>query len=266
MKAKQTIFLILEGALILVAIAVIYVLGFMQVKPTKVYRFVNELPANSIITVKDIESVEIPYSAVTPDFELDQKNLVGQAVKSEVYPGEYVFKAQLKDSSKLTAFDTLDLSDKVKVAIPINNLSQAVGGLLNSGDVVDLYYTSTYQELGNDSLEGSYYTTRFMEKVVIYKVLNETANESKNDVEVNTGKPPKTDEKTGEVIANEGDIAHVVVAVTAEQALEIQTRLKTGTISMVGRFEDTINKEVSDFILSPADGVEYGFSSVEKEN
>lgn len=262
MKAKQLIFLILEGLLILVCIGVVYFLGFMQVQPTAVYRFTKALPANTIITSSDVEMVEIPYSAVTTDFVVLEEDLIGQATKSAVYPGQYVFSAQLKDADTLTAFDALDLSDKVKVAIPVPELSQAVGGLLNSGDVVDLYYTAGYEELGDAATEGSFYTTRFMEEVVVYKVLNETANETSNDIE--TGKT-QLDPETGEVAPNLGDIAHVVVAVTAEQALEIQTRLKTGSISMVGRFEETINQPIQDFILSPGDGVEHGFGSVEKE-
>lgn len=227
MKAKQIIFLILEGVLILACIGVIYFLGFMQVQPTAVYRFTKALPANSVITYSDVEKIEIPYSAVTADFVVLEEDVIGQATKSEVYPGQYVFTAQLKDADELTAFDALDLSDKVKVAIPVNKLSQAVGGLLNSGDVVDLYYTASYKEAGDSKVEGSFYTTRFMEEVVIYKVLNETANESTNNIE--TGEVKKNPE-TGEVVANAGDIAHVVVAVTAEQALEIQTRLSTGSI------------------------------------
>ena len=263
MKAKQVIFLILEGLLILACIGVIYFLGVMQVQPTKVYRFTKALPANTVITYSDVEAIEIPYSAVTTDFVVLEEDLIGQATKSEVYPGQYVFTAQLKDAEELTAFDALDLSDKVKVTLPISNLSQAVGGLLNSGDVVDLYYTAAYEKSGDAVSNGSFYTTRFMEEVVIYKVLNGTANETHNNIE--TGEVEKNPE-TGEVVANVGDIAHVVVAVTAEQALEIQTRLKTGSISMIGRFDETINKPVQDFILSPGDGVEYGFSSVEKEN
>lgn len=263
MKARQIIFLVLEGILILASVGVVYFLGFMQVQPTTVYRFTKAIPANTPITASDVEAVEIPYSAVTTDFIVSEKDLLGQATKSDVYPGQYILSAQLKPDTELTAFDSLDLKDKVKVAIPIESLSQAVGGLLNSGDLVDLYYTASYAELGDESLDGSYYTTRFMEDVVIYKVLNDTANESQNSIE--SGKV-SYDEETGEVIPNTGEIAHVIVAVTAEQALEIQTRLQTGRISLVGRFDETVNTPVQDFILSPGDGVEYGFSSVEKEN
>lgn len=262
MKAKQIVFLMLEGLLVLVCVGVVYFLSITQVKPTTVYRFTKPLAANKVITKSDIEAVEIPYSAVTTDFVLNEKDIIGQATKSEVYPGEYAFTAQLKKATELTAFDSLDLTDKVKVAIPIKDLHQAVGGLLNSGDVVDLYYTAPYVELGEKSTDGAFYTTRFMEEVVVYKVLNDTANEAKNDIE--TG--DKTiDPDTKQPIPNEGDLSMVLLAVTAEQALEIQTRLSTGTISIIGRFDETITTPVQDFVITPGDGVEFGFETIEEE-
>ena len=262
MKGKQMVFLMLEGLLVVGCAGAVYFLSSTQVNPTVVYRFTKAIPANKIITESDVEAVKIPYSAVTSDFVVSEKDIIGQATKSEVYPGEYALTAQLKKASELTAFDSLDLSDKVKVAIPISDLHQAVGGLLNSGDVVDLYYTAPYAELGDESTEGSFYTTRFMEEVVVYKVLTETANEAKNNIE--TGDVVK-DPETGQVIPNEGNVSVVVVAVNAEQALEIQTRINTGTISLVGRFNETVNTPVQDFIMMPGDGVENGFETVEEE-
>lgn len=224
-----------------------------QVKPTQVYQYKNLLTEGTIIEASDLQVVEVPHDALTEDFIRveDRSSIIGQALTSDVYPGEYAIKSRLVNPENLDPFSDMDLSEYVKVVIPISNAS-AAGGMVNAGDLVDLVYMK--------EINGTYYSTRFMSEVLVYKVLDGSSNEVTNNLE----KGEIEYDENGEPIGNAGNATMLVCAVKQDEALEIMTRLQTGSIHAIGRFDDTITKEdLQDFYMGAPVQQEMGRADIE---
>ena len=264
MKGSKLLITILE--LILLAIFVVGLLVTMnsRVKPTLVYQYSRFLAEGSVIEVTDLQEVKIPHEAVTSDFILKAEDVIGKAVISDVYPQEYVVKPQLSTPENLDVFSSMDLKDYVKVVIPVTNATLG-GGLINSGDKVDLVFVGKGESLFSNSDDEEHkevtYATRFMTDVLVYKVMSASANEVTNNVE--SGIVQLDSEKNE--IPNTGDAAYVVCAVKQDQMLEIMTRLTKGEIHVISRFDETESKEdLKDFYIGVPGTVILGEGELEK--
>lgn len=261
MKGSKIVITILELALVVLFIVGVLVVTNNQIQPTLVYQYTNKLVAGTVIAASDLQEVKIPKEAITPDFILDAEEVIGKAVITDAYPGEYVIKSRLSEPEDLDVFASMDLEDYVKVVIPVTNAT-AGGGLINSGDTVDLVFVGEGdQMLSGEDNEPVTYATRFMSDVLVYKVLNGSANEVTNNVE---GGPINRDED-GQEIPNTGDAAFIVCAVTQDQMLEIMTRLSKGEIHVVSRFEETVTQEdLKDFYIGTPGTAIMGETEMEK--
>lgn len=265
MKGSKLIITILELALLVLFIVGILIMTNAQVQPTLAYQYTNHLTAGTEITASDLQEVKIPKEAITSDFVLNPEEVIGKATISDVYPGEYVINSHLSDPEDLDIFASMDLEDYVKVVIPVTNAT-AGGGLINSGDTVDLVFIGEGEAMfsaedSDEDKDSVVYATRFMSDVLVYKVLNATANEVTNNVE---GGPIEYDEEGAE-IPNAGDAAFVVCAVTQDQMLEIMARLNKGEIHVVSRFDETVTTEdLKDFYIGLPGKVIMGETEMEK--
>lgn len=241
-KGKKTIAILLEIALLIGLAGGFYMLQQKQIAPTTVYQYSRNLSESTVITSNDIVQVTIPSDAVTSTMVLDPNAIVGKAVDSDVYAGDYITKSALIDKKDIDIFSTMDLSNYRQVAIEISR-QECVGGNLSSGDTVDLAYiaNANAKQNNSDNTLSFTYSTIFMEDVLVYKVLTSTGDEYVNQTE-----GPVYDEN-GNRISSTPSI--VILAVTADQSEEILARQSTGKIKLVGRFETSQDTETTGYIM-----------------
>ena len=261
MKGSKLLITILELTLLAIFVVGLLITMNSRVKPTLVYQYSRFLAEGSVVELGDLQEVKIPHEAVTSDFVLKAEDIIGKAVISDVYPQEYVVKPQLSTPENLDVFASMDLKDYVKVVIPVSNATLGAG-LINSGDTVDLVFVGKGDTLfSNQEDVNATYATRFMTDVLVYKVMNGSANEVTNNVESGITKP----DSEGNIIPNTGDAAYVVCAVKQDQMLEIMTRLTKGEIHVISRFDDTESKEgLKDFYMGTPGTVILGEGELEK--
>lgn len=237
---KKTIAIILEFAILIAIAGGFYYLQQTQLQPTTVYQYNRDLGESTVISSSDIVQVTIPHDAVTSTMVLDPNEIVGKAVGSEVYSGDYVTKKALIDPEDIDIFSVMDLSNYRQIAIEVSR-QDCVGGNLSSGDTVDLGYISrTATTEGTEQLSFTYSTT-FMKDVLVYKVLTGTGDEY-----VNQTNGPVYD-KDGNKVASTPAI--VILAVTADQAEEILARQSTGEVKLIGRFATSENTETTGYTV-----------------
>lgn len=237
---KKTIAIILEFALLVALAGGFYYLQQKQIQPTTVYQYNRDLSEATIISSSDIAQVTIPHDAVTSTMVLDPNEIVGKAVNSDVYSGDYITNKVLIEPEDVDVFATMDLSNYRQIAIEVSR-QDCVGGNLSSGDTVDLGYiarSSTTE--GNENLTFTYSTT-FMKDVLVYKVLTGTGEEYVNQTQ------GAVFDKDGNRVSSTPGI--VILAVTADQAEEILARQSTGTIKLIGRFDTSENTETTGYTM-----------------
>lgn len=216
-----------------------------EVQPTEVYQFKHDLEANTKVTKDDLKVVTVPASAVTKDFAVDAKDVVGKYVSTDVFADTYVYKQALVEKDDLDPFKSLDLSKLRTISIPVN-LETASAGQIKKGDKVDLMFTGE----GEKDNKSFIYSKVFLQNVYVYSVTTDegyayvdTSNVSKSEAE--EGKEGKKISTSAE----DGSLANVTLAVTLEQAEEISARLKSGEVRLLGRFDDSESYETLGYVV-----------------
>lgn len=275
MALKRLIVLISQIVTIIVLVAGLFILTKKQVSPITVYQFTGDIKANTEVTAADFKAITIPKTAVTADFVLRASDLqdymidteTNQAgsyvVSTDVFEGQYVTKQLLVPSEKRDLLKELDLTNYRQMAIPVS-LSTAVGGWINKGETVDLAYLS--QGKGKNS-ENFTYSTLFMQDVLVNDILTGGGYQyvsvySDLYEDMYSTWDGKVETQPTE---NTSDMAYLIVTVTTEQALELTTRMKTGQISVMRRFEQSKNQEINDYIIGDQGEISTGQGVVEVE-
>lgn len=248
MKKKRTLIL---GLQVLLLVGTIF--GFMwytknEVEPVKVYVFNSSLSANSKISESDVKAVSIPASAVTGSFALNPEEFVGKYVGMDVMAGTFVYDAQIVEEGNLDPFESMDLTKYRKISLPISYV-EGFGGDIMRGDQVDLIFTGQGKTKDESGSESTFqYSKAFLQDVVVYSV---TTSDGYNYLSpVNGG--GETDSETGEAIStttSTDEMSVITLAVTLDQAEEIAARMETGTIRLVGRFQENESYETLGFVL-----------------
>lgn len=240
MKKNKTVAVILEFGVLAALAGGFYTLQQKQVEPTVVYQYNRDLAEATIISSSDIVQVTIPADAVTSTMVLNPNDIIGKAVDSDVYSGDYITNKVLIDPEDIDIFATMDLSDYRQIAIEVSR-QDCVGGNLSSGDTVDLGYIAKGSATEGEEALSFTYTTTFMKDVLVYKVLTGSGDEYVNQTE-----GPVYD-KDGNRAAGSPGI--VILAVTADQAEEILARQTTGSIKLIGRFDTSENTETTGYVM-----------------
>lgn len=259
MKKGNMVSLVIYVVIIIIAALAFFVLQQQQVAPTKVYVWATDCAETKVITMDDIKEVTIPADAVTEEMILVNQrakdangnevsaleaHVLGKMVNTGVYAGEYVTPNALVAKEDIDPFKVMDLSGYRKYALGTSAI-QAVGGNIEAGNVVDLIITvkGTTQDENGKGVEWTY-SKVFMENVLVYKVLTSDGSDYKDhikheDVEYST---PST----------------LILAVTPSQIEEIKARESLGTISFIGRFDDSVDAESKGFTIEVGeDGIEF---------
>lgn len=258
MKKGNTISIIIMVVIVIVAALAFFTLQQSQVEPTKVYVWAVDAHETKVITIEDVVEKTIPADAVTEDMIKvnDKVNMngnvvsaleayvLGKMVNTAVYSGEYVTANALVTKEDIDPFKLMDLSGYRKYAMGTGTI-QAVGGNIEAGDVIDLIIT--VQGQGTDE-EGEpinwTYTKIFMENVLVYKVLTGSGDDYIDHIEHEDAAytTPST----------------LILAVTPAQLEEIKSRESIGTISFIGRFDDSVDAESNGFTVEIGnDGIEF---------
>lgn len=251
-KNKKLIVLILQLALMGVFVMGTYTFSQKELKLTTVYQFAEKMNANAEIEISDLRKVSIPESAVGKGFltekeyrEIENGNKV---VATKVEAGQYVYSNQIIDSDKVDPFEKIDLSKYRKVTIPVS-YATAVSGEISKGDRVDLAFRG---ELESDNGDATY-STVFMQNVLVYSVNTSDGFEYVEHTQVKKSQMSTTDE-SGEGVSTtdyENPIALVTLAVPMQDVEEIITRAGLGEITIIGRFDTSVDTDAPGFYLGP---------------
>lgn len=243
MKTKK-----LASTLIQVGLLVLFAGGFVflqktQVAPKEVYTFSRDIPVNTVIQEGDLKKTYIPNDGVQSNFVLNKDEIVGKAVTTKVFTGQYVVNQQLINPEEADPFEKIDLSNLRKITVPVE-ASSAVGGNIKKGDRVDVQFigeTKSKSENGNDKVT---YTKTFLQDVLVYNVIDDGGKKYIDQTEGNS----QMLNENGEAVES-GEIAVVTLAVTPEQADEIATRMSAGTINLIGRFSESTQGASNGFTI-----------------
>lgn len=239
-KSKKTVAILLESVILVGLAGGFYTLQQKQIAPTTVYQYSRDLTESTIITSSDISQVTIPADAVTSKMVIDPNEIIGKAVDTNVYAGDYISSNALIEAKDIDVFATMDLSNYRQIAIEVSR-QDCVGGNLSSGDTVDLAYIARGNATEENENLAFTYSTTFMKDVLVYKVLTSNGEEYVNQTE-----GPVYDADGNKISSTPGI---VILAVTADQAEEILARQSTGTVKLVGRFEASEDTDTTGYIM-----------------
>lgn len=239
-KSRKTVTILIEAAVLIIFAGGFYTVQQKQIEPTTVYQYSRDLKESTVITSSDIAQVTIPADALTSKMIVNPDDVIGKAIDSDVYAGDYITSGPLIEPEEIDVFATMDLSNYRQIAIEVSR-QDCVGGNLESGDTVDLGYIARGSATeGTENLSFTYSTT-FMKDVLVYKVLTSTGDEY-----VNQTQGPVYDKDGNRITSTPGI---VILAVTADQAEEILARQSTGTVKLIGRFGASEDTDTTGYIM-----------------
>lgn len=255
MKKKRIIIFLLQAVLAVGIATYFYSYVQDQVKPTEVYVYSKSLSSSEPVSVA---IKEIPSSAIQPGMikvnEKKKSELENKFVNVDVQKGHFVYESQLAEEGEVDIFETMDLSKYRKVSLPISYVD-GFGGDIKRGDKVDLIFVSEGEKESEDALTSSTskftYAKTFLQDVLVYNVVT-----GKGDKFLSHAEREKLQQEAGEEesesIAVEGstdELAVITLAVTLDQAEEIEARRNAGIIAFAGRFDENESYETLGYIL-----------------
>lgn len=243
MKKKRIIILALQVVIILVSVFMLNNYVKNQIKPTEAYVYAKNInDSTKPLKENDIKKVVIPKQAINKSFALNEKEILDMCVDSKVKAGQYIYKNQLIKLEEVDIFKTLDLSKYRKISLPITFVDSLAGNI-KKGDKVDLVYTSSGSTTGEDSSSFNY-SKVFMQDVLIYSV--NTSEGYQYEDRSDYSKDDYTEEKSSN---DKQNIQSITLAVTLEQAEEIEVRTNTGKVRLLGRFDDSKTYNTLGYVL-----------------
>lgn len=250
MKKKKVIILFLQ-LLVIVGFSIsFYAYVQKEINPVPVYVFNKNMDVNTVLTAADMKQVEVPAKAVSPQFVRDLKEIEGKYLASKAFSGQYVYKDMMIEKDDVNPFESMDLSKYRKISMPIN-LVEGLAGNLQKGDKVDLVFTGQGEKDKGAASETFLYSKVFLQDVYVYSVSTEEgfAFTDKSDI---TKSEAISGPTNGQEISTDDasdKLAVLTLAVTLNEAEEITTRMKSGQVKILGRFEDSKSYQSVGFVL-----------------
>ena len=239
-KAKGVITVLFTSIFVMLFVWGIDIYVNRQIQPTLVYEFARDIPVNSKIEASDLRSVQIPKSAVKSSMILNPDEIIGKYNNTQVYEGEYVIQDKLVDKEDIDPFESMDLSKLRLITIPADYTS-ALGGDIKRGDRIDLIYVG--EETKGDK-EFTYSKT-IMTNVLVYATNTEDGYKYVNKAQSIKGESYEGEDYNS---SETGGLGSITLAVTLPQAEEISSRMKTGSIQIIGRFAESEDYETSGYV------------------
>jgi len=244
-KSSKIALTVIQFALVILFAGGFYYVTQNAMQPVGVYKLSQDIPMNSKIGPTDFKRVEVPKDAVTPDMVTNIDELVDLHASTRLFADQYATKDMFVEQEELDPFEVVDLSKMRKLTIPASYVD-AIGGNIKYGDSIDLVYVDE-----GETSEGEVYTYSriFMQDVLVYSVTTDDGFKYHDRTDRTKGAVSSSAEGEETTIEDTGDLAQITLAVTPDQAEEIATRMKKGTIKVVGRFNESTNQEPAGFII-----------------
>ena len=246
MKKNKLAFTLIQAGLLVVFAGGFLFLTKTQVKPTTVYEFSRDIPSKTVITDGDLVKVAIPSDAVTSSMVQSKKDIVGKALTSDAFKGQYIIEQQLVNKEKIDPFKKMDLTNYRKISIPVK-METAVGGNLKKGDKVDLTFIKkgTAEDKNVSSGNEFTYAKTFLQDVLVYNVVDDGGRRYVDQTEGNELKGDEDSNKPNK----SGELKIITLAVTSQQAEEVYARLEAGKIGIVGRFDGSSDNNTKGYTV-----------------
>lgn len=215
--------------------------------PVTVYRIAQDIPLNSKIGLSDFKRTTIPSDAYSDDMITDPTEYVDLHASTNLFANQFAIDAMFVESDNVDPFEINDLTNLRKVSIPATYVD-ALGGNVAYGDRVDLVY------VGNgETKEGTEYTysKTFLQGALVHAVTTEDGYRFIDHSDRAEGQPTVRSENASDEVdtIEPGNLAQITLAVTPAQAEEIATRLNTGTIQIIGRFNESKDSESAGYVI-----------------
>jgi len=218
-----------------------------EVQPVDVFVYNKDLDVNTQITASDITKVSVPSKAVTKDFALDPKEVVGKYVQTQVFANQFVYDKQLVDEGETDPFESMDLAKLRKISLPISYV-EGFGGNISRGDKVDLVFTGQGTKQDETGMEQTFrYSKVFLQDVYVYGVTTDDGYQFQDRTQTSGVVEDETEQI--DTTSSSSELAVLTLAVTLEQAEEIRARMSSGEVSFLSRFDDNESYETLGFVL-----------------
>lgn len=257
-KGKGIAMTFFTGGFVALFVGFVFYYTQNEIKPVTVYEFARDIPANTEIAASDLKAVTIPKSAVKENMVRNPKMIIGKYNNTKVFTGEFVIKENLVEKDKVDPFESIDLTKLRKITIPAS-YETTIGGNIKRGDTVDLIYIG---EVSKGEKRFTYAKT-IMKDVLVWEV-----NTGDGYKYVDRSQSVKGTKPGGEDIntnTESGDLASVTLAVTLDQAEEIASRMETGEIRVVGRFEESQDYESAGYVIGDYEKIFTGSGNAETD-
>lgn len=276
MKKKRTLILLLQLALVIGFSFSFYSYVQNEVKDTPVLVYERDL---NVGEQADVRIVEIPASGIQKNMltvsdlvkEMGAKKSVSEEkvieyaetlfVNRDVKAGHYIYDDELVEEGKIDPFETMDLSRYRKVSLPISYVD-GFGGNIKRGDRIDLIYTGQGETVKGASMANFQYSKVFLQNVLVYSVTTGNGYEFVDHSYKVEG------QMSGEDISVDGEaeeLAVITLAVTLDQAEEIEARKASGSISFVARFDEHESYQTLGYVIGDYDKIPTGKMSAETD-
>lgn len=212
--------------------------------PVTVYRIAQDIPLNSKVGATDFQAVEIPGDAVTDNMIKDPTPILDEGLhaSTKLISGQYAVEEMFIGVEDIDPFEVTDLTEMRQITIPVDYVN-ALAGNIKKGDKVDLMY------VGAD--EGYTYSRTFAQNVLVYSTTTGSGYRFQDHSDRLEGTPMANteDDMALEEGVNVGDISQITLAASPQLVEEISTRLATGQIRIVGRFNESEDSDTVGYVI-----------------
>lgn len=239
-----------------------------SLQPVQVYAYVNNMEEGTKITQRDLALVSVSQMTLNANMITSENinNIVGKYTTIPIVANSIAYTTQLSETSNVDKFASLDLSNSRVITIPTSALESAMGEF-ERGDTIDLMYSanaSAQSEADSETFSFTY-AKIFMQNVTVYQV-NTSAGFRFVPHMHKLSTDTQTDAAGNVTPVQGGEIASVSIIVTPEQAEQITVRLRTGSITILKRFEESETHETLGFVMGEYGKIFAGNASTETGN
>lgn len=257
-KGKGIAMTFFTGGFVALFAGGVYVYTNTTIEPVTAYEFARDIPVNTKIDSTDLKQVKIPKSAVQDNMVLNPKDIVGKYNNTKVYNGEYVMKKNLVKKEDVDPFESIDLTKLRLITIPAN-YETALGGDIQRGDRIDLIYVGK-ESKGDKNFT---YAKTIMKDVLVYATNTDDGYEYVNKAQNVKGETYESGQDIDDTSGDNGGLGSVTLAVTLQQAEEISSRIQTGKIQIIGRFDQSQDYDTTGYVNGDYEKVFSGTANAE---
>lgn len=227
-----------------------------ELTPSDVYVYTKRVEKNAELEESDFIKKQIPAQAKSSskgfltDKEFEKIKEGGMVASTTVEAGQYAYSNQITPSTKIDPFDQIDLSKYRKISLPVS-YETALSGEIKRGDRVDLAYIGEVETQSNTISGEATYSNIFLQNVLVHSVTTKDGFEFVGHSEIRKSQLTTGDGEVEDLnsIDYEEGIAIVTLAVPIENIEEILARDEKGIIRVVGRYEESVDKDSPGYLI-----------------